>query len=68
MMTGCMEITAADERARIVAHVREAAARLLWEGIKDPEQYELCVIDKAVTVMEEVADLIECGDHWRQFD
>lgn len=66
-MQGCMEITAADERERIVAHVREAAARMLWASIKDPVQYDLCIVERAVTVMEEVADLIEVGDHWREF-
>lgn len=67
-MLPCMDITAADERARIVAHVREAAARMLWASIKDPVQYDLCIVDRAVTVMEEVADMIEVGDHWRKFD
>lgn len=56
------------ERERIVAHIREGAARLLSTAMLNPNQYDIRIIEQAVTVMEETASAIECGDHWRAFE
>lgn len=59
-------MTAAEERARIVAHIREGATRLLVEAMMQ-DQYSLEKAEVAATVMEEIASVIEEGDHWRAF-
>lgn len=62
-----MTTAAAQERDRIVAHLREAARRVLIEAMSH-DQYDLGIAERAATVMEECADCIEQGDHWRTFD
>lgn len=59
-------IDAITERQRIVVHIREASVRLLMEAMHH-DQYDLEAVERAATVMEEVADAIESGDHWRPF-
>lgn len=56
-----------EERTRIVRHLREAAARLLAVGMADPKKFELRKIEIAAAVLEDAADMIEIGDHWREF-
>ena len=59
-------MTPADERNRIVAHIREAASRVLLTAMQR-NQYDLEIAERAATVMEETANAIEAGDHWRPF-
>ena len=59
-------MTPADERNRIVAHIREAASRVLLTAMNH-NQYDLEIAERAATVMEETANAIEAGDHWRPF-
>lgn len=55
-----------EERNRIVAHIREAASRVLLTAMQH-NQYDLEIAERAATVMEETANAIEAGDHWRPF-
>ena len=59
-------MTPADERGRIVEHIREAASRVLLTAMQH-NQYDLEIAERAATVMEETANAIEAGDHWRPF-
>lgn len=58
---------AIDERARIAAHIREAAGRIVGEVMRAPGLYDLKTAEIAATAMEETAAAIETGDHWRDF-
>ena len=55
------------ERARIAAHIREAAERIMGEVMRAPSLYDLKTAEIAATAMEETAAAIETGDHWRDF-
>ena len=55
------------ERARIAAHIREAAGRIMGEVMRAPGLYDLKTAEIAATAMEETAAAIETGDHWRDF-
>lgn len=55
------------ERARVVAHIREAAGRIIGEVMRAPDVYDLKTAEIAATAMEETAAAIETGDHWRDF-
>lgn len=55
------------ERARIAAHIREAAGRIMGEVMRAPDVYDLKTAEIAATAMEETATAIETGDHWRGF-
>ena len=56
------------ERERIVAHIREGAARLLATAMMEPQRFDMRTAEQAATVMEETAAAIEGGDHWRAFE
>ena len=56
------------ERERIVAHIREGAARLLATAMMEPQRFDMRTVEQATTVMEETASAIEGGDHWRTFE
>lgn len=55
------------ERARVVAHIREAAGRIVGEVMRAPGLYDLKTAEIAATAMEETAAAIETGDHWKDF-
>jgi len=56
------------ERARIAAHIREAAGRIMGEVMRAPGLYDIKTAEIAATAMEETAAAIETGDHWKDFD
>lgn len=60
--------SAISERERIVAHIREGAARLLATAMMEPQRFDMRTAEQAATVMEETAAAIEGGDHWRAFE
>ena len=48
-----------------MAHIREAASRILSAGVNG--NVDLMRADLAAAVMEETAFAIEAGDHWKEF-
>ncbi len=53
------------ERARVTAHLRSIAAKVLNNAIEH-DQYDLERADLIATVLEETADAVEAGLHWSE--
>lgn len=61
-----MNENACVERMRIVNHIREGASRLLNMAMTG-QVPNVADAELSVSVMEEIANAIEEGDHWREF-